>query len=900
MTPYPEAWVVDALLSDGVPVSIRPIRPDDGTALVAFHDGLSEETVYRRFFSCKPHLTDRDVEGFIHVDYRDRMAFVAVLGAHLVGVARYERLPGTDDAEVAFVIADAHQGRGLGTLFLEYLAAAARDCGITRFIAETLAANRRMLDVFRAAGFREETSRDHEVVTVALDIRPTDAARAATEAREWSAAVLSMARLLRPRSIAVVGAGRREASVGRRILRNLLQSGFRGPVYPVSLHASVVEGVAAHPTVAAIPHPVDVAVIAVPPAAVLEAVDACAAKGVHGLIVVSSGFSETGPEGAALERRLVERAHRGGMRLIGPNCLGVIDTHPGVRMNATFATRAPVPGPVAFASQSGALGIAMLERAQARGLGMSAFVSMGNKVDVSSNDLLRYWEHDEQTRVILLYLESFGKPRAFGRVARRVSRSKPIVTVKAGRSAAGARGATSHTAALAAPDTAVDALFRQSGVIRVDTLEQLLDVGAVLAHQPLPRGGRVAVVGNAGGAGILAADALARYRLEPVELDAGVQSALRAAVPGAPGLENPVDLGASAGAESFRRALAIILAADRVDAVIAIHAPVPGAPVAEVAAAIAAAAAGAGKPVLATFLGMHAPPAVPGTEVRVPAFAFPEPAAQALAAVTAYARWRMRPEGTVTVLDALDREAARSVVAAELDGRPQGAWLDPEAARVLLATYGIAAAPTIPVDSAAEAAAAAGSLGFPVALKVRGQGLVHKTEVGGVRLDLGDAGAVRAAYAAIALGAGPEMEGAVVQAMAPAGVETIVGVVHDPVFGPLLMFGSGGVTGDRAFRALPLTDLDARELVRSIRGAPLLFGYRGAPPVDVAALEQLLLRIARLAEDVHELAEVDLNPVIVSPGGVSIVDVRLRLVPAAPHPELTVRRLRPTPAPLAI
>jgi acyl-CoA synthetase (NDP forming)/GNAT superfamily N-acetyltransferase len=839
---YPQAWVVDALLSDGVPVSIRPIRPDDGTALAAFHDGLSEETVYRRFFSFKPHLTDRDVERFVHIDYRDRMAFVAVLGEQLIGVARYDRLPGTEDAEVAFVVADAHQGRGLGTLFLEYLAAAARDCGITRFIAETLAVNRGMLDVFRAAGFREETSREREVVTVALDIRPTDEARAATEAREWSAAVLSMSRLLRPRSIAVVGAGRREGSVGRSILRTLLQSGFRGPVYPVNPHASMVEGVAAHPSVAAIPHPVDVAVIAVPPAAVLEAVDACAARGVHGLLVVSSGFSESGPEGAALERRLVQRAHRGGMRLIGPNCLGVIDTHPGVRMNATVATRAPVPGPIAFASQSGALGIAMLERAEGMGLGMSAFVSMGNTVDVSSNDLLRYWEQDEQTRVILLSLESFGNPRAFSRVARRVSRSKPIVAVAAGRSAAGARGAASRTAALAAPDSAVDALFRQSGVIRVDTLEQLFDVGAVLAHQPLPRGGRVAVVGNAGGAGILAADALARSRLEPVVLDAGVQAALRAAVPGAPGLGNPVDLGPGAGAETFRRALAIVLAADQVDAVIAVHAPLPGAPVAEVAAAIAAAAAGAGKPVLATFLGMDAPPAVPGTEVRVPAFASPEAAAQALAAVTAYARWRMRPEGVVTVLDAVDPDAARSVVAAELDGRPEGAWLGPEAARVLLATYGIAA--------------------------------------------------------------GPVKERPAAQAVAPAGVETIVGVVHDPVFGPLLMFGSGGVAvevlGDRAFRALPLTDLDARELVRSIRGAPLLFGHRGAPPVDVAALEQLLLRVARLAEDVHELAEMELSPVIVSPGGVSIVDVRLRLVPVVPHPELTVRRLRPIRAPLAV
>jgi acetyl coenzyme A synthetase (ADP forming)-like protein len=894
-SPYPERWVVDALLSDGAAVCIRPIRPDDGAALSAFHDRLSEETVYRRFFSYKPHLTEREVERFTQVDYRDRMAFVAVLGGELIGVGRYDRTPGTDEAEVAFVVADAHRGRGLGSLFLEYLAAAARDCGIARFVAETLAFNREMLHVFRAAGFQEVTSQECGEVTVRLDIRPTDHARMAAEAREWSADVLSVSRLLRPRSIAVVGAGRREGSVGRSLVGNLRRSGFRGPIYPVNPHASEVEGLSAYQTIGAIPHPVDVAVIAVPPPAVLDAVDACAAQGVHGLVVVTSGFSETGPEGAALERRLVEHAHLGGMRIIGPNCLGVINTDAGVRMNATFATRAPVPGTIAFASQSGALGIAMLERAEAMGLGMSSFVSMGNKADVSGNDLLRYWEQDEQTRVILLYLESFGNPRTFSRVARRVSRSKPIVAVKAGRSAAGARAATSHTAALAAPDTAVDALFRQSGVIRVDTLEQLFDVGAILAHQPLPRGGRVAIVGNAGGAGILAADALVRYRLEAVELDAAVQAALRTAVPSAADLGNPVDLGAGADAEAFRKALAVILGAAQVDAVIAVYAPVPGAAAEDVALAVAAAAAESDKPVLATFLGMDAPPAIPGAAVRVPCFAFPEPAAQALAAVTSYARWRARPEGLVTVLAGVDPEEARRVVAAELDGRPDGAWLDQEAACALLATHGITAAHAIPVGSVEEAVTAARSLGFPVALKVRGQGLLHKTEVGGVHLDLRDAAAVRAAYAAMARSAGAAMEGGIVQAMAPAGVEAIVGVVHDPVFGPLLMFGSGGVAvelfGDRAFRSLPLTDVDARELVRSIRAAPLLFGHRGAQPVDVPALEELLLRVARLAEDVPEIAEMDLNPLIVSPRGVSVVDLRVRLSPVTPHPELTVRRL---------
>lgn len=900
-SPYPTRWIVDAVLSDGAAVSIRPIRPEDGAALVAFHAGLSEETVYRRFFACKPQLTEREVEHFTTVDYRDRMAFVAVFDDTIIGVGRYDRVPGTDEAEVAFVVADAHQGRGLGSLFLEYLAAAAGECGITRFVAETLAFNRDMLTVFRAAGYREDTRHSHGVVSVVLDIRPADAARERSEAREWSAAVQSVSRLLRPRSIAVVGASRREGSVGHSLVRNLIEAGFQGTVYPVNPHAHSVMGLTAYPRVDAIPDAVDCAVVAVPAAAALDVVDSCAAKGVHGLVVVSSGFSEVGPGGAGLERRLVERAHRGGMRIIGPNCIGVINTDERVRMNATFAARAPRPGPIAFASQSGALGIAMLERAEGMGLGISGFVSMGNKVDVSSNDLLRYWERDEQTRVILLYLESFGNPRAFSRVARRVSRTTPIVAVKAGRSAAGARAAASHTAALASPDSAVDALFRQTGVIRVDTLEELFDVGAVLAHQPLPRGRRVAVVGNAGGAGILAADALTGDGLEVVELDASVRAALRAAAPSAAAVANPVDLGAGAGVEAYAETVAVLLGSPQVDAVLAIHAPVPGTATEAVAAALCAAAPATDKPLLATFLGMAHLPALSQGGVRVPGFAFPETAARALAAAAGYARWRARPEGRVTALSGVDPEAAGAVVAAALARRPEGGWLDSEEAGGLLAAYGIATVPQVRVRSADEAAAAAQSLGFPVVLKVAGSGILHKSEIGGVRLGLGDGAAVHDAYAAMAAAAGPFMDGVLVQPMAAPGVEMIVGVVHDPLFGPLLMLGSGGlaveVLGDRAFRAVPLTDIDARDMVRALRGAPLLFGHRGAPAVDVAGLEEVLLRAGRLAEDVQELAEMDLNPVIVAPGGVAIVDVRIRLEPRGSHAELGVRRLRPVAGP---
>jgi acetyl coenzyme A synthetase (ADP forming)-like protein len=894
---YPSQWESDVVLADGSTAYLRPIRPEDAPALVALHSRLSDATIYNRFFGLHPELSRAEVERFTNVDYVDRMALVALIDDQLVAVARFDRLPTDDAAEVAFVVADAHQSRGLGTLMLEHLAATARERGITRFVADTLASNNAMLRVFREAGYEQERHFDHDVVRVAFPIAPTEASAAAIDDREHRAAVRSIERLLRPRSIAVIGAGRRTGTIGHELLRNLLKGGFSGPTYAVNPSAKRIADVQAYPSVIDVPHEVDLAVIAVPAPEVPEVIEECGAKKVRGVVVITAGFAETGPEGLAAERDLVRRAHLHGMRMVGPNCMGVVNTDPAICMNATFAPFAPTRGRVAFSSQSGALGIAILEEADRLGLGVSTFVSVGNKADVSGNDLLRFWEEDERSDVVLLYLESFGNPRTFSRVARRVSRKKPIVAVKSGRTTAGSRAASSHTAALASPDIAVDALFRQTGVIRVDTLEQLFDVAQVLVHQPLPAGSRVAIVGNAGGPGILATDAAEGAGLEAPELSALTQTELRSFLPGAAAVRNPVDLIASASADDYERALRAVLADDGVDAVIVIFIPPLVTQPDDVARAIATAAAGATKPVLAGFLAMEGTPqALRAGPRAIPSFRYPESAAHALAHAVTYARWRQRLEGAVPTFGDVDVRAARSLVAAALRDLPSGTWLETDVIADLLAAYGIPLVATVGASSPEEAVATADRLGYPVALKARSGAIVHKTDVGAVRLGLDSPDSVRQAFSAMQLALGEAMGGAVVQAMADPGVETIVGVVQDPSFGPLVMFGSGGTAvelfADRAFRILPLTDLDVHELVRSTRGSPLLFGYRGAPLVDVAALQDLLLRVGRLVEDIPEISEMDLNPVIVSTSGAVAVDAKLHLIPSRARPELAVRRLR--------
>ncbi|MGZ8752326.1 MAG: acetate--CoA ligase family protein, partial [Acidimicrobiia bacterium] len=689
--------------------------------------------------------------------------------------------------------------------------------------------------------------------------------------------------------------------IGHEIFRNLLRAGFTGPVYPVNREAGSVASVRAYPSILEVPDQVDLAIVCVPAAEVLDVVRECAHRRVRSLVVISAGFAEVGHDHAASEHELVELARRHGMRLVGPNCMGVVNTNPTIAMHATFAPFIPPRGRVAFSSQSGALGIELMGEAAELGLGISTFVSVGNKADVSGNDLLQYWEDDAETDVILLYLESFGNPRKFARLARRVSRTKPIVAVKSGRSTAGRRAASSHTAALASSDVAVDALFHQAGVIRVDTLEQFFDTAQLLAHQPLPAGRRVVIVSNGGGPGTLAADACAANGLEVLELPAAVQAELRTFVSPDAAVTNPLDLVASATADQYERTLRTVLAEPTVDAVIVIFVPPLVTAADDVARAIATAAGTApDKPVGACFLGHRGvvdalrPPG--DGRQPIPSYAFPEAVSFALARVAAHAEWRRRPIGAEPTFTDVDVDGARKLVAAFLLANPAGGWLDAADATRLTTCFGIPNAPVTPVADADAAVAAADAVGYPVALKAGAGVVVHKSDVGGVHLDLADAAAVRRAFAGLQAALGADDDVAIVQPMVPAGVETIVGVTHDPSFGPLVLFGMGGVAAellrDTALRILPLTDLDASELVGSLRSSPLLYGYRGAPECDVAALEDLLLRVGNLAETLPEVTEMDCNPVVVSASGAIAVDVKIRLTPEQPGPPPGLRRLR--------
>jgi acetyl coenzyme A synthetase (ADP forming)-like protein len=737
-------------------------------------------------------------------------------------------------------------------------------------------------------------------VHLRFSIEPTEGSLAAVEARETRSEAESIARLLSPRSIVVVGASRDAGTIGHELFRNLITYDFRGAVYPVNRKAASVAGVRAYPSVLDVPDVVDLVIVAVPAPAVAPVVADAAERRARGLVIITAGFAEIGASGADDQRALVSVARRNGMRIIGPNCLGVVNTSPEVQMNATFAPAMPVAGNVGFLSQSGGLGIELMARAGELGLGISEFVAVGNKADVSGNDLLQHWEQDERTDVILLYLESFGNPRKFARLARRVSRTKPIIAVKSGRSAAGSRAASSHTAALAAPDVAVDALFAQAGVIRVDTLEDLLGTAMVLANQPLPKGRRVAIVSNAGGPGILAADACTGAGLEVPELSEATQRRLREFVAADASVRNPIDLVAGATADDFGRALRVVLDADDVDAVVAIFTPPLVTRADDVAAAIARAAGGAGEtPIVVCFLGQTGiPPELraEGTHRTIPSFAFPEDAVRALGRGAELAAWRTKAVGVVPDLDDVDVDRARTVIATALGERPEGRWLDVESSHALLSCFGVRVAPVRVAHTADAAVAAANELGFPVALKAAAPELVHKTDVGGVVLHLGDATSVAEAFARMHAQLGDGMGGAVVQRMVASGIETIVGSTHDPAFGPLVLFGMGGVTAellaDHALRIVPLTTEDAREQVRSLRTSPLLFGYRGSRAVDVGALEELLVRVGILVDEIPEIAEMDLNPVIVDERGAVAVDVKIRIEAAPARLPRDFRRMR--------
>jgi acyl-CoA synthetase (NDP forming)/GNAT superfamily N-acetyltransferase len=847
----------DVLLADGTTVRVRPIGPEDADALVALHSRFSERTRYMRFFAPYPRIPQRDLARFVNVDHADREALVVESGGLLIALGQYERLgEGSPDAEVAFAVEDTYQGKGVGSVLLEHLAAAAPRAGITRFVAEVLPQNGAMLRVFADAGFQVTREYADGVVHLTFPIAPTARSLEVQWSREHRTEAASIARLLSPRSIAVYGAGRDGLGVGAAVLRHVVEGGFTGPVYAVHpAGLSPVPGVAAYSSAVAAPGPVDLAVVAVPADAVPETIADAASAGAHAVVVISAGFAEAGlPE---RQGALVTLARGHGLRLVGPNCLGVANNDPAVRLNATLSPQVPARGRVGLFSQSGALGVALLAECHARGLGLSTFVSAGNRADVSGNDLLQYWRDDPATDVVALYLETFGNPRKFSRIARVLGREKPIVVVASGARPPG----MGNDPAAAGPDPqAVAALVARSGVIRVATVSEMFDVATLLSHAPLPAGGRIGVVSNAASLESLAAAVCARAGLlvRPPAY--------------------PVSLTSTAPAAELAAVVAAAVADRELDAVVVVVSPpIPGLGVdpADHAAAVAAAADGADKPVLVVFVGE-----TPADGRGLLVYPAVEEAARALARVVEYAAWRREPAGELPELSDVDVDAARLVVAS---GGP---------AEGLLGAYGLDVLASRPAADADAVLAAAGELGYPVAVKSAAAGLRNRLDLGAVRLDIAGPDELRRVYAELRAAFGPDV---LVQAMAPPGVACVVEAVDDPTFGPLVGFGLGGVAtellDDRAWRAAPLTDVDAASLLSAPAAAPLLTGYRGAAPVDMSALTELVLRAGRLCDEQPGVKQLTLNPVLAHAKGCTVLHASVRYGTPDPRPDTGPRRL---------
>jgi acetyl coenzyme A synthetase (ADP forming)-like protein len=872
-------------LRDGTTVRVRPAHPEDVHRIEDYLLGLSDESRRLRFGGASVdvgEISRRVVSG----NDDEHLALLALSGGDagaVVAGAQYFRLDG-QRAEVSLSVADDYQGRGLGTLLLVRLASAAERAEIERFVAYVAPANHRMIDVFRDCGFDPTIRARPGSVEVEFPTELTDDAARSFEEREREAARNAVGSLLAPRSVAVIGASRDPASIGARVFRNVLFSGFRGVVYPVNPKAGAIQGVAASPSILDVPGDVDVAVVCVPAAAVLDVVRSCGEKGVRGLVVITSGFSESGDEGRALQNDLVALCRTHGMRLIGPNCMGILNTDPEISLNATFAPGTPLAGSVGFMSQSGALGIAVIEHAKQLDLGLSSFVSAGNKADISGNDLLAYWQTDPRTDVVMLYLESFGNPRRFSALAREISQHKAIVAVKSGRSAAGMRATASHTGALLrASDEVTESLFHQSGVLRTDTLEQMLHVTSVLANQPLPQGDRVGIVTNAGGLGILCADVAEANGLTVPQLSEGVATTISDFLPGEASTSNPIDMIASASGQDYARTIQALGTSGEVDALVVIYIPPIETADDDIAANVVRAIdeLDGSLPVVSSFLSPDGEPVrLRSRRGIVPSFSYPEQAAIALGRIASLSRWRRRPPGRVRRFTDVRGSEAAAIVAESLEDG--GGWLSPERALALLGCYGIPVARWVRAATPDEAAAGARQIGTKVVLKAVGP--LHKTDAGAVKLGLSGPDAVLDEAAAMQRRleeSGTPSDGFLLQEVVD-GHEMLVGVAFDPTFGPVVVCGAGGTAAellrDVSVRVTPLTDVDASEMVRSLRTFPILSGYRGAPPSDVASLEELILRVAAMVDAHHEIAEMDCNPVFVRTSGSLVADVRIRVV----------------------
>jgi acyl-CoA synthetase (NDP forming)/GNAT superfamily N-acetyltransferase len=865
---------VYALLADGTTVEIRPAAADDFDAVWRMHRAMSADNVYLRFFSMSLVGAKQAAHRICREPAADHAALLAWLAGELVGVANYETAGWRDTAEIAFAVADHAHHRGVATLLLEHLVSIGRDRGVRTFTAVVMAENYAMLNVFADAGLHARRKLADGVTELAFDL-PGDVADPgwgpyldAVAERESHADAASLRHIFAAESVAVVGASRRPESVGRAILHNLVTSGYTGQVYAVNPHASELEGVPCLPSLAALPGPVDVAVVAVPRPAVLDVAEECGKRGVKALVVITSGLDR------ADKTSLLACCRQHGMRLVGPNCFGV--AVPGIGLDATFGAQHPAAGKAGLAVQSGGLGIALCGQLSRLGIGISSFASLGDKCDVSGNDLLMWWEQDPATKLAMLYLESLGNPRKFGRIARRAGATMPVLTVHAGRSEARQRAAASHTAAAATPLVTREALFAQAGVIATRDIGELLDAAALLASQPVPAGGRIAIVSNAGGAGMLAADACTDAGLHVATLGGQIQDELRRLLPAGANVTGPVDATAAVPPDVFRRCL---------DAILVLAVPTAIADLASVACS-----AEVTKPLVLsvpdqaeTVRLLPGPPAGRGP---VPAYAYPASAARALAHACRYGAWRARQPGRVPEFGDLQGVDAQTLVRTFLECSPGGGWLGPAETADLLACYGITQVTSRLVADEQAAVDVAARLAAPVVLKADVAGLVHKSDAEAVQLDLHGPDEVRAGYRALAERFGTRMSAAVIQPMVTGGTEIIIGVVQEPVFGPLVVFGLGGVAtdvlGNRSARLTPLTDTDAAALIRSVRAAPLLLGHRGTPPADLAALQDIVLRVSRLADDLPQVAEMDLNPVIARPDGAHVVDARIRLLPTQP------------------
>ena len=875
----PVEWEADVVLRDGSVAHIRPITPDDADGIRAFHSRQSEESIYLRFFAPLRELSERDVHRFTHVDHHDRVALVATLDGEITGIGRYDRIDPTS-AEVAFNISDHFQGKGIGSVMLEHLAAIAQEMGITRFVAEVLPQNRKMLTVFKDAGYEVTHHIEDGVVEVAFDIKPTEQSKAVQLSREHRAESRSMRTILFPERVAIIGASRRDESIGALVMRNILEAGYQGELYPIHRVAEQVQGVKAYPSILETPEPVDLAIVVVPAAQAIEVVKDCGKAGVKALLVLSAGFAEAGDDGVLLQEKLRRRVRRAGMRIVGPNSFGLINNDPSVRLNATMASVIPESGRLGLFAQSGALGVAVLASAARRGLGISVFASAGNRVDVSGNDLMQYWIDDQETDTVGLYLESMGNPRKFSRIARALAAVKPVVVVSSGVSSFAAPPGH-RTRVTNVPPQAFDALLRQAGVIRVENVHQLFDVAQLTLHQPLPKGDRVAIVGNSDALGALSASACVSWGLRVTH--------------------GPVSLPPQASAEEFAAALDAAFADPEVDSVVAAFIPPLVTQDEEVHRAVRNIVADYEKPCVATFLGMRGVGEdlsydQAGVRRSVPAYAMPEDGVRALNAVTRYALWRQRDRGTPVAPVGIDRLRAEALIDGYLADSPDGRALTREEARELLGAYGIRVWPAVEVSGVDAAVAAAEELTYPVILKSTSPVVRHQPGLVGVRGDLVDADAVRNAHESLSQRLGPLVaDRFLVQRMAVPGVSTVIRATEDPLFGPVVSFSVAGppteLLGDVAHRIPPLTDVDVTDLIDGVKAAPLLNGHRGAAPVHRSALADLVARLSVLADDHPELSAVELNPVNAWTGGVDVLGAEVVVRPALVRKDPGRRRM---------